>query len=137
MAVSPYVNFNGDCREAVDFYAKVFGTAAPRIMTFGESPPNPAFPINEAMKNLIMHAEIEVMGTAIMFSDVPPRMPCVKGNNISLTVQGKSTEELRRWFNAMKEGGTVVMELGPQSWSKLYGFVTDKFGVGWQFNLTE
>ena len=81
MAVAPYVNFNGDCREAVDFYAKVFGTAAPRIMTFGESPPNPAFTIDEAMKKLITHAEIDVMGTAIMFSDVPPGMNFVRGNS--------------------------------------------------------
>jgi PhnB protein len=137
MGVAPYVNFNGNCREAVGFYAKVFGTAAPRIMTFGETPPNPAFPMDDATKRLIMHAEIEVMGTAIMFSDVPPGMKFVKGNDISLIVQGKNGEELKRWFNAMKEGGNVAMELGPQPWSKLYGFVTDKFGVGWQFNLAE
>jgi PhnB protein len=137
MGVAPYVNFNGSCREAVEFYAKVFGTAAPRFMTFGEAPPNPAFPMDEATKKLIMHAEINVMGTALMFSDVPPGMNFVKGNNISVIVQSKSEGELRRWFAAMKEGGKVSMELGPQSWSKLYGFVTDRFGVGWQFNLAE
>jgi uncharacterized glyoxalase superfamily protein PhnB len=37
MGVSPYINFSGNCREAVNFYARVFGTAAPRIMTFGEA----------------------------------------------------------------------------------------------------
>jgi PhnB protein len=137
MGVSPYVNFKGNCRKAVDFYAKVFNTAAPQIMTFGEAPPNPAFKLDDATKKLIMRAEIQVTGTAIMFSDVPPGMDLVQGNNISLTIQGKSSEDLRRWFDAMKEGGKVSMELGPQSWSKLYGFVTDKFGVGWQFNLVE
>jgi PhnB protein len=137
MGVSPYINFNGNCREAVNFYAKVFGTAAPRIMTFGEAPANPAFPMDDAAKKLIMHAEIEVMGNTIMFSDVPPGMSLVTGNNISLTVQGKSSKDLTRWFNAMKEGGKIGMDLGPQPWSKLYGFVNDRFGIGWQFNLAE
>jgi PhnB protein len=126
MGVAPYVNFNGNCREAVNFYAKVFGIAAPRIMTFAETPPNPSFPMDAATKELIMHAEIEVLGTAIMFSDVPPGMKFIKGNDISLIVQSKSTDDITRWYKAMKEGGTVAMELGPQSWSKLYGFVYDK-----------
>ena len=137
MGVSPYINFSGNCREAVTFYAKVFGTAAPRIMTFGEAPPNPAFPLDDAAKKLIMHAEIEVMGTVIMFSDIPPGMSLVTGNNVSLTVQGTSEKDLARWFNAMKDGGKVTMELAPQPWSRLYGFVNDKFGIGWQFNLAE
>jgi len=137
MSVSPYVNFNGNCREAVEFYARVFGKAAPRIMTFGEAPPNPAFTIDDSTKKLIMHAEIDVMGTPLMFSDVPPGMNFVIGNNISITVQSKNREELTRWFTAMKEGGNVVMELAAQSWSKLYGFVHDKFAVGWQFNFVE
>jgi uncharacterized glyoxalase superfamily protein PhnB len=54
-----------------------------------------------------------------------------------LLVQRGSPDEIKRWFNGMKDGGSVRMELGPQFWSKLYGFVMDKFGVGWQFGLTE
>jgi len=63
MGVSAYLNFGGNCREAVNHYAKVFGTEAPRIITFGETPPNPAFPMDETTKKLIMHAEIDVAGT--------------------------------------------------------------------------
>jgi len=137
MSVNPYLNFQGNCREAVEFYAKVFGTAPPRVTTFGEAPPNLAFPMDEATKSLIMHAEIDVMGTALMFSDVPPGMSLVVGNNLSVTIQTKDAQDIRRWFNGMKDGGKVMMDLAPQPWAKLYGFVTDKFGVGWQFNQTE
>jgi PhnB protein len=45
MSVDVYINFNGNCREAVEFYAKVFGTEKPQIMTFGEAPPNPEYPL--------------------------------------------------------------------------------------------
>jgi PhnB protein len=38
MSVDVYLNFNGNCREAAEFYAEVFGTEKPQIMTFGEAP---------------------------------------------------------------------------------------------------
>ena len=55
MSVDVYLNFNGNTREAVLFYAEVFGTEAPKIMTFGETPPNPDYPLPEEAKNLVMH----------------------------------------------------------------------------------
>jgi Uncharacterized protein conserved in bacteria len=137
MSVSVYLNFAGDCRAAIEHYAKVFGSKPARIMTFGEGPANPEFPLDDKSKNLIMHAELEVSGSTIMFSDMPPGMPFSRGNEFSFIVQSKNGDELRRWFDGMKEGGQVKAELGPEFWSKLYGYVVDKFGVGWQFNLVE
>lgn len=137
MAVSPYLNFSGNCREAVNHYANVFNAKPPRIMTFGDAPPNPAMPMDEKTKKLVMHAELEVEGTTLMFSDVPPGMAFTRGNDMNLIVQSKNAADITKWYNGMKEGGAERMALGPQSWSKLYGFVTDKFGVGWQFGLLE
>lgn len=51
MSVEAYVNFNGNCREAVEFYANVFDIEKQQIMTFGEMPPNPQFPLPEEVKN--------------------------------------------------------------------------------------
>ena len=50
MPVDIYLNFNGNCREAVEFYAKVFGTEKPRIQTFGEAPPNPSYALPAGSK---------------------------------------------------------------------------------------
>jgi uncharacterized glyoxalase superfamily protein PhnB len=74
-----------------------------------------------------MHAEISVVGTTIIVGDVPPRMMQVQGNDITL-VQSKNPDAITRWFNGMKQDGSVRM--GPQFWSELYGCVTDKFGIG-------
>jgi PhnB protein len=52
-------------------------------------------------------------------------------------VQISDPETLSRWFKALKEGGKVHVDLGPQFWSKLYGYVVDKFGIGWQLSLGE
>jgi PhnB protein len=135
MAVQAYVNFQGECRAAVRFYADVFGVPEQKVMTFGDVPPDPAFPLDAAAKKLVMHTFLEIAGSTVMFSDVPPGMAFSKGNNISLVVTTKDAAEVRRVWGRLTEGGTVGMELGETFWSKLYGFVTDKYGIGWQLSL--
>jgi len=137
MAVQVYINFNGNCREAVEFYADVFGTEKPQIMTFGEAPPNPEYALPEESKNLVIHTQLNISGSTVMFSDVFPGMPFVAGNNFSLTIVSDSLEEIKSSFNKMKDGGTVSMDLQETFWSKCYGALTDKFGVGWQFSYDD
>ncbi|WP_209121255.1 VOC family protein [Alkalihalobacillus sp. BA299] len=134
MAVDVYLNFNGNCREAVEYYAQVFETEKPQIMTFGDSPPNPEFVLPEEAKNLVMHTRLTIAGSNVMFSDVFPGMPFNPGNNISLAIISKNIDEIKSFFNKLKDGGTVGMELQETFWSKCYGQVTDKFGIIWQFN---
>lgn len=134
MAVHVYLVFNGNCREAVEFYARVFKTEAPKIMTFGESPQDPTYPLPEETKNLVMHARLNIDGSNIMFSDTFPGQPYVVGDNVTLALVSKNKDDLTSWYEQLKVGGTVVMELQETFWSKLYGQVTDKFGIQWQIN---
>jgi len=135
MSVEAYLNFNGNCREAVEYYAQVFGTGIPKMMSFGEMPPNPEYPLPEEAKHLIMHTRLNISGSNVMFSDVFPGMPFVAGNNISLTIVSENMDEIQSAFNKLKDGGTVGMDLQETFWSKAYGSLTDKFGIIWQFNL--
>jgi len=132
MAVDVYFNFNGNCREAVEFYADVFNTGAPHIMTFAEAPPNPEYKLPDEAKDLVMHARINIKGSNVMFSDVFPGMPYVQGNNITLAFVSSDLEEIKSVFHKLKEGGTVNMELQETFWSKCYGSIKDKFGTEWQ-----
>ena len=70
-----------------------------------------------------------------MFSDVFPGMPFVQGTNITLAYVTDDREKLERAFNRLEDGGQVIMALQETFWSKLYGSVTDRFGIQWQFNL--
>lgn len=135
MSVDVYMNFNGNCREAVEFYAQVFATEEPKMMTFGEAPPNPEYPLPEEAKGLIMHTRLNINGSNVMFSDVFPGMPFVVGNNITLAIVSDNKDEIRSFFDKLKVGGKVGMELQETFFSKLYGSLTDKFGVEWQLNL--
>ena len=137
MTVDAYLIFNGNCREAVEFYAQVFETEKPQIMTFGESPSDPSFPLPEEAKDLVMHTRLNINGSNVMFSDTFPGMPFVVGNNISLSIVSDNLDEIKSFFNRLKEGGNVGMELQETFWSKCYGNVTDKFGIEWQFSYGE
>ncbi|MUT65395.1 VOC family protein [Paenibacillus sp. NEAU-GSW1] len=137
MSLDVYLNFNGNTREAVLFYAEVFGTEPPQIMTFGETPQDPSYPLPEEAKNLVMHTRLNILGSNVMFSDVFPGMPFTAGNNISLSVVSQNLEEVQSLFHKLKEGGNIRMELQETFWSKCYGSLTDKFGIEWQFNFGE
>ncbi|MCM3730432.1 VOC family protein [Fictibacillus nanhaiensis] len=134
MSVDVYLNFNGNCREAVEFYAEVFKTEKPQIMTFREAPPNPNYELPEEAKDLVMHTRLNIDGSNVMFSDTFPGTPFVEGNNVTLAIVNKDIDQIKSIYEGLKEGGKVVMELQETFWSKLYGQVTDKFGIHWQLN---
>lgn len=134
MAIDIYLNFNGNCREAVEYYAQVFETEAPQIMTFGEAPQDPSYTLPDEAKHLVMHSRLSINGSTVMFSDVFPGMPFIEGNNISLTLVNKDQDQIKTWFNKLKEGGKVGMELQETFWSKCYGSLKDKFGIEWQLS---
>src|SRR4051812_47728795 len=117
MSVDVYFIFNGNTREVVEFYADVFDTEKPQIMTFGEAPPNPEYPLPEEAKNLVMHARLNIDGSNVMFSDNYPGTPFVTGSNITLAIINKDQDKITTYFNKLKEGGKVVMELQETPWS--------------------
>lgn len=79
MAINVYLNFNGNTRKAVEYYAEVFGTEPPHIMTFGEALPDPSHPVPEEAKHLVMHTNLMIVGSPVMFSDVFPACRSRKG----------------------------------------------------------
>lgn len=130
MAIGAYLNYGGNCREAVEFYANAFGVETGDIMTYGGAPGSEK--MDDTTKNLVMHAEIRAMGSTLMFSDAFPGMDFSVGNNVGVVVTSDDEAALRRLFEKLSEGGTVEMELQETFWSKCYGSLTDKFGVQWQ-----
>lgn len=134
MVIKAYLNFSGNCREAVEFYAEAFKTEKPQIMLFGDIPNKEDFPLNEETKNLVLHAEVKIKDSTLMFSDAAPGMPLVVGNNISLMFGSNDLEEIKSIFNTLKVDGTVLMDLQETFWSKCYGYLIDKFGIGWQLS---
>jgi PhnB protein len=135
MSIQAYIYFNGNCREAVEFYANVFQTNQPQFMLYGDFHGESDFEHNEADKKLVMHTNLIISGSMVMFSDVHSGMPFIQGNNIGLTVLSKDENEIRSVYEKLKEGGTIIMEPQETFWSKCFANVTDKYGISWQLSL--
>lgn len=125
-----YLNFDGNARDAMTFYAECLG-ADLTIQSFRES----GMPVTPETENRTIHARLEKGPVSIMASDTQPGMPFVQGNNFSLCIDCSSAEELERLFTALGSGGKVQMELQDTFWGARFGLLTDKFGVSWMFNL--
>lgn len=138
--VNIYLTFNGNCREAFDFYKSVFGTEYPYIGTFGEMPSNDGQVISEEDKDKIMHVTLPISEeTVLMGSDLASghNTPLVMGNNFSVSINTASKEEADHLFTGLSEGGAVSMPMAETFWGAYFGMFTDKFGINWMVNYDD
>lgn len=137
--VNIYLTFDGNCKEAFEFYKSVFGGEFPYVGTFGEMPQHDGMPaINEEMKNRIMHITLPISNeTCLMGSDTGGEWATnfKNGNNFSVSVNTDSVEEADRIFNGLSEGGKVTMPMAKTFWESYFGMFTDKFGIKWMVNF--
>lgn len=131
MATGVYLNFSGNCRAAVEFYADAFGVEPGEIVTYGEAG---ADQVDAASKDLVMHAEIRAMGSTLMFSDVFQDVHFAAGSNVGMVVTSEDEAMLWRLYEKLSAGGAVGVPLQNTLFSSCYGWLTDKFGVSWQMS---
>lgn len=130
--LNPYLSFDGDAREAMQFYGGVFG-AEPVLSTYGEFG-DPSAP--GATK--IMHAMLETPdGFTLMASDNPPGAPYTPGNTMSISLSGDDDQALRSYWEKLADGGVVSVPLDKQMWGDVFGMCTDRFGVTWMVNIAQ
>jgi PhnB protein len=80
-------------------------------MTFGMGPDDPEFPMPVEAKSRIMHTNLLIEGTLIMFSDTFPWMLFTVGNNMGLILQCDSKEHITKYFEMLRDEGSVDMPL--------------------------
>lgn len=133
MLLSTYLIFNGNCRDAFEFYRSVFGGEFTVLQTFAEGPED--MPIPDEMKDQIMHVSLPVGGSILMGSDNATGEKHTIGNNFSITVNPDSREECEQLFVSISIEGEVTMPLQETFWGAYYGHCRDRFGVNWMFNF--
>jgi len=130
LGVKPYLTFNGNCKEAIDFYKETLGGEILFSQTFGESPMK-----GHGADDLIMHTSIKIGDSVIMASDNgQPEQPVNLGNNISLALGSDDVAAAEKMFDKLAEGGKVNMPMQETFWAERFGMLTDKFGINWMFN---
>ena len=132
MSFAPYLVFPGTAREAMTAYAAIFGASDLQIMKFSDAPPGSAPPGTE---NGVMHAQFSAgPGAPLMGSDAVTGMANPSG---SPTVFHAAATAARaaEIFDALAEGGTVIMALAPTFWAPAFGMLRDKWGISWMISV--
>lgn len=128
--LSPYINFQGRAREAMEFYHKVFGGKLD-LLTMGEQGASrPAGP-----EDNITHARLEAEGVLIIGVDGHPDFPAKVGENMAMALGGTDKERLTEIFSELVEGGTLKMPLTEQPWGTVVGWLADKFDINWMVSI--
>ncbi|HZD94266.1 MAG TPA: VOC family protein [Candidatus Sulfotelmatobacter sp.] len=129
--INPYLIFGGNCRQAMEFYAKSLGAELqmmPYSQAPGQHPP-------EEQKDKIMHARLHKGPVVIMASDDHSGAPVKPGgNNFWININCESLQEIEKLFSAVGEKGKVHSPLQDMFWGARFGMLTDQFGVNWMFN---
>jgi PhnB protein len=130
ISLEPYLFFNGNCREAMEFYKSVFGGE----LEISEADPAQMgdMPNADWFKGKIMHCSLKGP-VNMMASDSPTASE--KAAKIELSLGGADEAEMRQTFEKLAEGGKVKMPLEKQFWGDIYGQITDKYNVDWMMNI--
>ena len=130
---NPYLTFDGRCREAFEFYAKLLGGEIEGIMTHGESPS--AGEVPAPWRSKVMHAQLNLRDSVLMGSDATPER-YERPTGFAIAVHVDSAADAKRVFDALAEGGRVDMPLQETFWAKRFGMVTDRFNIPWMVNYS-
>ena len=132
--LNPYLNFNGNARQALEFYSGVFGgdLTLSTFADFGAAAAGSA----DAVR--IMHGQLETAaGYTLMAADVTSEMPYQPPAGFSVSLSGDDGDALHGYWNKLCAGGTVTMPMQKQVWGDEFGMCVDQFGVAWLVNISQ
>lgn len=129
--LNPYISFDGNAREAMEFYQGVFGGSLD-INTYGELGEQ-----DSASADKVMHSRLSAEnGFTLMAADTPPGFSHQPGNNVAVSLSGNEAEALRGYWDKLSANGTVAVPFEKQIWGDEFGQCTDRFGVVWMVDVS-
>jgi PhnB protein len=132
--INSYLTFNGNCREAMNFYKDCLGGKL-MLQTVGESPLSDKMP--QQMKDSILHAALTSGDLVLMGSDMVDDRGLIKGNGVSLVLNCTSEAEIRSAYSMLSAGGNATHPLELTFWGALFGGLTDKYGNLWLLSFEQ
>jgi PhnB protein len=128
--LNPYLNFRGNARQAMEFYASIFGGEL-NVSTFADY----QMAEDPLENDQVMHSQLETdAGFTLMGADVPARQDINPNGSISLS--GDDEPLLRGYWDKLAEGANIVEPLEKAPWGDSFGMLVDKYGVFWLVNIT-
>lgn len=133
MRVDPYLDLNGRCEAALAFYQSALGAELMFMHRFRDTPPGAMGDCAPANPDGVMHATLRIGESLVHASDGQGNGTAISG--VALSIEAKSIDEGRRYFDALADGGQVTMPFGKTFWTDGFGMLVDRFGVAWMVNV--
>lgn len=131
MKLSPHLSFDGNCQEAFRFYENVFGGKIVTMLTYGESPMS--MDVKPDWHEKIIHATLTLSDGVLSGADAPPG-EYDQPQGFQILYQPETPQESMRVFNALADGGTIVMPVQATFWTPCYGALVDRFKIPWEIS---
>lgn len=134
MEVIPYLSFEGNGEEAIEYYKKVFDAEIIYMMRYSEAE---QMPVSEDYKNKLLHAQLKIGNNLIYISDAMENEKITFGNHIDVNINFDDPETLEKVYAYFeKEAKVIHMELQDTFWQAKFASLVDKFGIGWSLNYS-
>ncbi|OBX25997.1 PhnB protein [Gelidibacter algens] len=129
MNVQAYLAFNGNCQEALSFYADLFNAQIKNRQTYEDK----KIDVPSSYRQKLQHAELKGKGVDFMAYDASPDTPINHGNQIHMSVDINNVEEAKNLFEKLSQKGQVHHNFREREWG-YFGRCTDRFGINWMVN---
>lgn len=131
MNIIPYLDFYGNCEEALERYKSIFNGEITYIQRYSDAP---NMNVPESYMDRILHARLLIGNQLFYFSDNLPGTTEIDGSRVALSIAFDSPDELKRVFHELEKNGRITMALEEQFWGALFGSLVDEFGIPWSLN---
>ncbi|WP_291967514.1 VOC family protein [Maribacter sp.] len=130
MKIQAYLAFNGNCQEALSFYANLFNADIKNKQTYEDK----KIDVPSSFRQKLQHAELKGKGVHFMAYDAAPDTPLNNGNQINMSVDLDTMDEGKQIFEELSNEGQIHHEFREREWG-YFGRCTDRFGIGWMVNV--
>jgi len=130
--ITPTFNLQGQCEEAIKLYEKAFNAEIDFILRYTDADKRDFdVPLTDEQKKYVYHAEIHIGQQRIMFSDIVEFDHLTKSTSLFLTVTLDSADEVKKAYEIIKDGCTIIYPLQSTTYSSCFVSLVDKFGFRW------
>lgn len=127
-----YLLFDRNCAEAIETYQKALNAELVTLRKYSDLPPDPAFPVAESDRNLVLHAQLRLENTELLCADSLERN--ARGDNMYVSVTTRDAALVQKAWDILRQGGKVYHDVAPSFFASLHGSLQDRYGVNWMFS---
>jgi PhnB protein len=135
MIVTPNLHFSGECAQAIRLYEAAFGAVTKVLLRYSDADPQDLDPSEQLPCGFVYHAEMFIGDQRVFLSDSAGN-EASKGNPTSLVITFDDAAAVRRAYDVLSAGATLIHPMQSTTYSSCFVSLVDRFGMRWEL-MTE